>query len=604
MWLYAVSGLSALAWFLVRVVPKPSRAAYPCQRLAMPVASSFVMWVIGLTGALYAFRAARRQVVRARYALATACMLTGIAVGVWALSIPGEPAGAAFSPSEGPNAPMGTGKGIHPGRVVWVHDPDATSWNGSSNYWWSQGNTDQAVVDEMMAKSIRWLAGQPTDAAAWDAIFRNFNETHGRGAVGYVAGEKIAIKINQNVTPGYGATNKQFTAPELMRALLWQLVYQAGVPQDRITVYEASRCIPHAIFDYCRTGNETLPAFDQVRFVDNDGGGARDDVERNGGVEIVYSKDIGGDNAPMNVPECVGEATYLINLALLRGHSLGGVTLCAKNHFGSVYDPERSTQDGGWKPSRLHNTMGRSRSLTDYNCLVDLMGHEHLDGKAVLFMIDGLYASKNQGEATPIKWGMAPFNNDWTSSLFVSQDGVAMDSVGLDFCRSEAKLSDVTGNPDNYLHEAALAHDPPSKTVYDPEGDGTPLASLGVHEHWNNATEKQYSRNLGIGDGIELVTGPTVTSGVFTRGDANADGGTDISDAVSILLHLFGRGPAPSCESAADTNDTGGVDLADAVYLLQYLFTGGSVPPAPFGACGTDALTPDDLTCESFPPCP
>ena len=31
------------------------------------------------------------------------------------------------------------------------------------------------------------------------------------------------------------------------------------------------------------------------------------------------------------------------------------------------------------------------------------------------------------------------------------------------------------------------------------------LASLGVHEHWNNAVEKQYSRNLGIGDGIELV---------------------------------------------------------------------------------------------------
>jgi hypothetical protein len=31
------------------------------------------------------------------------------------------------------------------------------------------------------------------------------------------------------------------------------------------------------------------------------------------------------------------------------------------------------------------------------------------------------------------------------------------------------------------------------------------LASLGVHEHWNNAEEKKYSRNLGTGQGIELV---------------------------------------------------------------------------------------------------
>ena len=31
------------------------------------------------------------------------------------------------------------------------------------------------------------------------------------------------------------------------------------------------------------------------------------------------------------------------------------------------------------------------------------------------------------------------------------------------------------------------------------------MASLGAHEHWNNATDKQYTRNLGTGDGIELL---------------------------------------------------------------------------------------------------
>jgi hypothetical protein len=59
-------------------------------------------------------------------------------------------------------------------------------------------------------------------------------------------------------------------------------------------------------------------------------------------------------------------------------------------------------------------------------------------------------------------------------------------------------------NADRHLHEAALANDPPSGTVYKP--DGVRLQSLGVHEHWNNAADRKYSRNLGTGKGIELVT--------------------------------------------------------------------------------------------------
>jgi hypothetical protein len=60
---------------------------------------------------------------------------------------------------------------------------------------------------------------------------------------------------------------------------------------------------------------------------------------------------------------------------------------------------------------------------------------------------------------------------------------------------------------DDYLHEAALADNPPSGTFYDPDHpvNTTRLASLGVHEHWNNAQDKQYSRNLGKREGIELV---------------------------------------------------------------------------------------------------
>ena len=111
-----------------------------------------------------------------------------------------------------------------------------------------------------------------------------------------------------------------------------------------------------------------------------------------------------------------------------------------------------------------------------------------------------------------MKCQMQPFNNDWPSSIFVSQDQVSLDSVGFDFLFAEWPESNGPAHAatDDYLHEAAMANNPPSATFYDPEKDGTRLASLGAHEHWNNVTAKQYSRNLDPinGTGIELVNEP------------------------------------------------------------------------------------------------
>lgn len=594
-WAYALTGFLALVWFLVRVIPKPSRASYPCQRVAMPMASSFVLWLVGLAGTVCAFRTARRYQRQARYALAGTCALAGLLAGWWALSLPVEPVSAAWEPADALNSPIGVSRGIHPGRVVWVHDPDATAWDGSSRYWWSPASTDQAVVDEMLSRSVRRLAGASSDAAAWKALFLDFNRRHGRGDVGYRTGEGIAVKINMNVVSSYGPSNGPFVSPQVVRALLSQLTRQAGVPESAISVYDASRLINDPIYNLCHS------EFPAVSFVDNDGLRGRRRAEPDNTVPVFYSGPGAGASGTTRLPRCVVGASYLINLALLRGHSLAGVTLCAKNHFGSVWRPD-TTADRGWKPSNLHGPIDRGRPMGGYNCLVDLMGHEHLDGKSLLFMIDGLFAAVNQGARTPSRWRSTPFDNDWTSSLLVSQDGVAIDSVALDLCRSEPTLAgQVRGAVDNYLHEAALAHDPPSGTFYDPEGDGSRLASLGVHEHWNNAIDKDYSRNLGTGDGIELlVDQPGV---VFRRGDANADGSRDVADAVFVLSYLFSGGARPPpCEKAADVDDTGTVDVTDAVYLLNFLFSGGTEPGAPFAACGPDP-TVDELSCVAFPAC-
>jgi autotransporter-associated beta strand protein len=135
-----------------------------------------------------------------------------------------------------------------------------------------------------------------------------------------------------------------------------------------------------------------------------------------------------------------------------------------------------------------------------------------------------LYSAPHQNSANVTKWTSAPFNNDWTSSLFVSQDTVALESVAVDFCAAEPTFAGVmVSNVDNWLHEAALAHDPPSGTFYDPENDGTRLASLGVHEHWDSAATKRYSRNLGTGSGIELVTTGPPNVWTWTGGAGTSD---------------------------------------------------------------------------------
>jgi L-ascorbate metabolism protein UlaG (beta-lactamase superfamily) len=497
-WVLPFIGLASLVWFLIRVIPKPSRATYPCQRLAAPLASTFVIWLTGLAASTLAYRRARYLFAQSRYVLACLFLLASVGALWWSLGIDGRGAGAAFVPSDPPNSPIGVGKGIHPGRVVWVHDPESTSWNGTTGAWWDDANVNQQVVDTMVSQSLRALTGASGDAAAWDALFRHFNHTRNLGDLGYQPGEKVVIKINMNQDSG-GTWNSRagMPSPQMIHSLLEQLIHVAGVPGSAITLYDASRYIGDPIYNKVR-GNPD-PEFQSVQFVCNATRNGRTAATQDLAHPIRFADPSVPGGGRAYPPRVVTEAKYLINMALLRAHSLFGVTFCGKNHFGSIYWPG----NGGWTPQPLHNFGSRDQAMGSYNCLVDLTGHAQLGGKTLLCLIDGLYAARNQS-AEVIRF--ASFGDDWTSSLLLSQDPIAIDSVALDFVRNESRATDCTGRGvDNYLHEGALADNPPSGVFYDPEGDGTRLESLGVHEHWNNAVDKKYSRNLGAAEGIELV---------------------------------------------------------------------------------------------------
>ena len=225
-WVLPLTGLLSLLWFLIRVIPKPSRAAYPCQRMAAPLAGGFIVWIAGILGSSLAYRKARQLRSQSRY-LAAAALLS-VAVGAIWMSLAAtqqEKAGAAFTPSDPANSPMGIGKGVHPGRVVWMYEPRAALWDGKTGRWWDEANTDQSAVDYMVSKSLRTFADEPNDPAAWNALFRFFNRTRGLGDVGYTKGEKIAIKINMNQDSGGAwSANAGMPSPQMLYSLVDQLV--------------------------------------------------------------------------------------------------------------------------------------------------------------------------------------------------------------------------------------------------------------------------------------------------------------------------------------------------------------------------------------------
>jgi len=106
-------------------------------------------------------------------------------------------------PIDGPNQPIGEAKGLIPGRVVWVWNPDATNENFQHNNpdkgdnFANPENNNGVVQGKMFRDGVLKLTGKKTPEKAWDAMFKYFNERKSGKAKGYTKGEKIFIKINQ-----------------------------------------------------------------------------------------------------------------------------------------------------------------------------------------------------------------------------------------------------------------------------------------------------------------------------------------------------------------------------------------------------------------------
>lgn len=597
---YIMASLATI-WFLVRVIPKPSRAAYPCMQATAPLVSGFVLYLLGAGGYVLAFKRFWQALSKSKYNLAGVFLLAALGLFLFTTSQHASKATAKSSSVTSdftPNAPIGIAKGILPGRVTWMWDPRSTNENCSNtsnnngiidpddDAWFQPANNNFQVIDSMVIRSVIALAGASTSAGAWDQIFGYFNLKHGNGNVGYSEGEKIFLKINATSAYGGLATGKYYadlgrndnlaindfaaeTNPYVVLSIIGQLVNEAQVPENMIYVGDPARNIYKEFYTLWHD------AYPNVHYLGNNLLHPELDIISLGRTAVavtatdrVFFSDHGTvmpDAVTDKLFSIFDEMDYLINIPTMKAHATGGITLAAKNHFGSftrqwAMHMHKGLMDGADDPVRLGYGL--------YRVQTDIMMHNLLSDKNLLIVVDGLYPS-DDALAVPDKWVSQPFDNDWCSSIIMSLDPVAVESVCHDFLRTEyngptiAESRPNWSGVDDYLHQAADSSLWPDGIVYDPDNDGVLIASLGVHEHWNDSINKQYTRNLGTGNGIELLKVHEIGTSVTPH-------------SQPLLVRLY---PNPASDFVTMTNEESATVFYTCTDIQGRKLLSGVLPP-------------------------
>ena len=544
-----ILGVASTVWFLIRVIPKPTRATYPCMKVAAPFMSGLISYLLAVGGLTVLSRKLKRKIVNVRVG-ATVMLMTGV---VFAMAvIPSGTTDPVFQveekesgPGDGPNQPIGNAQGIFPGRVVWVWNPDATNENfehnslADYNFFWQGKNNNPEVIAKMFSDGILKLTGEKKLNKSWDAIFKNFNQKKLGEKKGYTKGETVFIKINQGqanwvvsrgdwengMDQGFKLSHLNpdgdnrdprsmtptETGPYVVLELLRELVNEAGVNQEDI--YLGDPMNPIYYHNYTVWSKE----FPNVKYIDRT-------TDQFGRTKIEYTEEpliyYSDKKSTEKLYNFSRDADYMILLPVLKPHGAAGVSLTAKLNFGNIGNRGAGHLHYSHVANRREGTPTNT-GYGKYRVFVDLMGSKYLGQNTLIWIVEGLFGGGSSEIMGPVKYFMPPFNNDWSNSIFMSLDPVAIESVGYDFLRTEfngINEHDAYNNQwesianmygvDDYMHQAADPANWPEGIVYDPDNSGTPLTSLGTHEHWNNPDEKLYSRNLGKGKGIELVSIP------------------------------------------------------------------------------------------------
>ncbi len=508
---YIFIGLASLCWLIFKTGSKPSRIQYPCQQAAAANVSVFLLPLLFIYFQIFQhfFSTAKK-----RNAL---LLLTAVTVGTWliwqgtqylksnqqelraeqrvqagALGIPlgtysaaGKPLFAVIPHAE---------KLPSPHRVVSIHDSNATSWDFScmssgvcANYYGDNRYVNQQVINKMVATGVMRLTSTNSAPAAWKVLLPDYQQ-----------GEKIAIKENFNDSimgggiSGYGDNDAYVDAlPQILNAVIAGLK-SIGVVEDDIWVFDASRYIT----DRFRDG----VYYSGIHYFDRSGNGQ--DVKEAGfsssppdDALINFSDSSYGESH--QITDVLVQATYLINIPILKRHGGAGITLCLKNHLGTINGFTSGSHS-------MHNYFYLSGSSyeSDKNPIVEINNNPHIKNKTILNIGDGLYGTYPSNNSWPKQW--SSFTDDSPNLLFFSVDPVAVDSVMTDFIKRNG-----VSFPDSSYDILQVAAQ----------------TGMGVYESWNNDDNRKY----------EVIDFHEIDFDLGSVVDKDTDNDTDGLDLVSII---------------------------------------------------------------------
>lgn len=315
------------------------------------------------------------------------------------------------------------------GRVVHVHDPNATNWDFSTG--WYGDYVNQQAVNTMVEHGLMELTGTNSVQAAWGVIIPD-----------YQPGQTIAIKVNFNNNKECIDSDNQIDALiEPVNALIATLI-SFGVAEGDISVIEPSRRMPSRFYD--RRAYYGVQFLDYAKYGDGCADGEVSFVD----TYVTFNHP---NLSPRRLPDAIINADYLINMPIMKDHGISGVTLGFKNHYGTIDVVQRAV------PDDLHDYINPDSTFYDpnYSPLVDIYLNHYIGDKTVLTLGDGLYGAVGGTRFTPRQW--SSFNNQAPNSLFFSTDPVAIDCVMMDVLYNEPGYHPKQDHADDYLKVAANA---------------------------------------------------------------------------------------------------------------------------------------------------
>jgi len=306
-----------------------------------------------------------------------------------------------------------------------------TSWDYGADWYGNYVNQD--VVNTMVDEGLTRLTGYTQVSQAWNALLP-----------GYTPGKAIAIKVNLN-NSDCGVSNNLIDALiDPVNALI-RGMKQIGVVENDIWIFDAIRVVPARMKNRC--------LYPGVRFLDNgcSGNSQAGFTSTHPDATIHFSHSALSDR---KVTDALVNASYVINMPVLKDHGISAVTLGFKNHYGSINQIIKTPIDS------LHPYIdpGNAAYSASYSPLVEIYNNPNIHNKTRLVVGDGLIGAfgGTTNDSPPVRW--SSFGNAAANSLFFSLDPVAVECVMFDVLSAEPGYHPQRGpNEDNHLRLASQA---------------------------------------------------------------------------------------------------------------------------------------------------